>query len=88
MSDTIKPAAGSESITTGNGGYRASSSAINTPGAARSTNTETPLINVQPAKRSDLQPSYAQLLPDDDDASTTGWYGAMSMLPKLTSLNC
>jgi len=60
------------------GGYLASNSAPS--GGARSTNTESPLITVQPAKRSDLQPSYAQVLEEDpNDASTTGWYGSMSM---------
>lgn len=60
----------------GAGGYLASNSAPS--GGARSTNTESPLITVQPAKRSDLQPSYAQILEEDpNDASTTGWYGSM-----------
>lgn len=72
MVDTIKTTDSTPNI----GGYRASNSG---PGQPRSTHTDTPLIAVEPAKRSDLQPSYAQLLPDDDDASTTGWYGAMSM---------
>ena len=44
------------------------------PGAA-----QTGLINVQPPRREDLQPAYAQLLHGDDDASSHGWYGAMSM---------
>lgn len=79
MTDTIKT---TDSSTPNAGGYRASNS---TPGHPRSTNTDTPLIIVQPAKRADLQPSYAQLLPDDDDASTTGWYGAMSMSSRLSS---
>ncbi|THV51074.1 hypothetical protein BGAL_0124g00040 [Botrytis galanthina] len=43
-------------------------------GAAHS---EGPLINVQPPRREDLQPSYAQVLQGDDDTSTNGWYGSM-----------
>lgn len=38
------------------------------------------LINVQPPRREDLQPSYAQLLQgESEDATTHGWYGSMSM---------
>lgn len=44
----------------------------NTPG--RSDN---PLVNVQPPRREDLQPSYAQTL-HGDDQSSHGWYGSMS----------
>jgi len=37
-----------------------------------------PLIKVQPPRREDLQPSYAQVIkPDTEDASQHGWYGAM-----------
>jgi erythrocyte band 7 integral membrane protein len=37
-----------------------------------------PIINVQPPRREDLQPSYAQVIkPDTEDASGTGWYGGM-----------
>ncbi|GAB7323153.1 hypothetical protein MBLNU13_g05654t1 [Cladosporium sp. NU13] len=53
----------------------------------RSTNGDTsppvrgpndPIINVQPPRREDLQPSYAQIIkPDTEDASGTGWYGGM-----------
>ena len=68
----------SETASPSTGGYLASNSAPS--GGARSTNTESPLITVQPAKRTDLQPSYAQVLEEDpNDASTTGWYGSMSM---------
>lgn len=36
------------------------------------------LVNVQPPRKQDLQPSYAAVLnPDSEDASTTGWYGGM-----------
>lgn len=40
--------------------------------------SENPLISVQPPRREDLQPSYAQVLQGDDDTSTNGWYGSMS----------
>ncbi|RDW68288.1 stomatin-like protein [Coleophoma crateriformis] len=51
-----------------NGGFRPT---VNTPG--RSDN---PLVNVQPPRREDLQPSYAQIL-QGDDAGAHGWYGSM-----------
>lgn len=34
------------------------------------------IIKVQPPRREDMQPSYAQHL-QGDDAETHGWYGAM-----------
>ncbi|KAI9791188.1 MAG: hypothetical protein M1816_004180 [Peltula sp. TS41687] len=43
-----------------------------------------PMVNVQPPRRDDLQPSYAQTLVDDD-SSAHGWYGAMS---KYSSAGC
>jgi len=37
-----------------------------------------PIIKVQPPRREDLQPSYAQAIqPDTEDESTHGWYGGM-----------
>jgi erythrocyte band 7 integral membrane protein len=37
-----------------------------------------PIVKVQPPRREDLQPSYARVIqPDDADADTNGWYGAM-----------
>jgi len=37
-----------------------------------------PIINVQPPRREDLQPSYAKVIqPDTEDASQHGWYGSM-----------
>ena len=37
------------------------------------------LINVQPPRREDLQPAYAQILQgESEDAGTHGWYGSMS----------
>lgn len=42
------------------------------------------LINVQPPRREDLQPAYAQTLQgESEDAGAHGWYGSMSMLPHL-----
>ena len=36
------------------------------------------LVQVQPPRREDLQPSYAQTLVGESDQGTHGWYGAMS----------
>lgn len=37
-----------------------------------------PIVKVQPPRREDLQPSYAQVIkPDTEDASQHGWYGSM-----------
>lgn len=44
------------------------------PGAAGNN-----LLNVQPPRREDLQPAYAQTLQgESEDAVTHGWYGSMS----------
>ncbi|KXT02089.1 hypothetical protein AC578_6691 [Pseudocercospora eumusae] len=41
-------------------------------------NAVDPLVKVQPPRREDLQPSYAQVIkPDTEDASQHGWYGSM-----------
>ncbi len=50
------------------------------------------LINVQPPRREDLQPAYAQTLQgESEDAGTHGWYGSMSMylsaIPLLPDAN-
>ena len=38
------------------------------------------LISVQPPRREDLQPAYAQMLQgESEDAGSHGWYGSMSM---------
>lgn len=51
----------------------------NGAGAAPGANGNS-LIKVQPPRREDLQPAYAQTLHGDtDDAAAHGWYGAMSM---------
>lgn len=58
-----------------------------------SRNTD-PILNVQPPRREDLQPSYAQVIKaDDQDASATGWYAGMidtlgSMVGTLGAIPC
>ncbi len=52
-----------------NGGFRPT----HTPG--RSDN---PIMNVEPPRREDLQPSYAQTLAGESDQGNHGWYGSMS----------
>jgi regulator of protease activity HflC (stomatin/prohibitin superfamily) len=50
------------------GGYRPQ----HTPGRA-----DNPMVNVQPPRREDLQPSYAQTLVGESDQGNHGWYGSM-----------
>ncbi|KAL9057773.1 MAG: hypothetical protein Q9162_002114 [Coniocarpon cinnabarinum] len=46
--------------------------------AANGGGMNEPLAKVQPPRREDLQPSYAQVLqPDTEDASAHTWYGSM-----------
>lgn len=60
-----------------NGGFR--------NGAPGSDNR---LINVQPPRREDLQPAYAQTLQgESEDAGSHGWYGSMSMSPPTHYIN-
>jgi hypothetical protein len=41
------------------------------------------VIKVQPPRREDLQPSYAQTLQgESEDSATHGWYGSMSTSSK------
>lgn len=40
-------------------------------------------IMVQPPRREDLQPSYAQTLQGESDSSSHGWYGGMSEYTRL-----
>jgi len=41
-------------------------------------NHDDPLVKVQPPRREDLQPSYAQVIrPDTEDEAQHGWYGAL-----------
>ncbi|KAK4498226.1 hypothetical protein PRZ48_010883 [Zasmidium cellare] len=50
-----------------------------------SSRTAEPIVKVQPPRREDLQPSYAQVIrADSEDASQHGWYG--SMINSLGSL--
>jgi hypothetical protein len=51
------------------GGFRPS----HTPGSLNN-----PMVNVQPPRREDLQPSYAQTLVGESDQGNHGWYGSMS----------
>jgi hypothetical protein len=62
--------------TNGGGDSVKRSSNSDLPAPVRGAND--PIINVQPPRREDLQPSYAQIIkPDTEDASGTGWYGGM-----------
>ena len=45
----------------------------------RPSNQAGPLIKVEPPRREDLQPSYAQTLQGENEAEMHGWYGSMSM---------
>jgi erythrocyte band 7 integral membrane protein len=65
---SLKPAGGSTGV---NGGFRPS----HTPGSSHN-----PIMNVEPPRREDLQPSYAQTLVGDADMGNHGWYGSMSKL--------
>jgi len=53
-----------------------------------------PIVKVQPPRREDLQPSYAQIIkPDTQDDSQHGWYGSMittlgSCLGSLGAIPC
>ncbi|KAF2402508.1 stomatin family protein [Trichodelitschia bisporula] len=53
-----------------------------------------PLVKVQPPRREDLQPSYAQVLkPDTEDDPAHGWYGGMieglgSVIGTLGAIPC
>jgi len=50
---------------------------ISTNGSSR-RGVDEPLVKVQPPRREDLQPSYAQVIkPDTQDDSQHGWYGSM-----------
>jgi len=56
-------------------------STARTNGAGKSTpgRSDNPLMHVEPPKREDLQPSYAQTLAGESDQGNHGWYGSMSM---------
>jgi len=46
------------------------------PSRSTAGRSDNPLVHVEPPRREDLQPSYAQVL-QGDDASAHGWYGSM-----------
>lgn len=49
-----------------------------TNGATTSRRRDDPIVKVQPPRREDLQPSYAQVLKHEtEDDSAHGWYGGM-----------
>lgn len=54
-----------------------SSADTHAPTQASETATNRPLVGVNLPRREDLQPSYAQLLPPQEDDGTHGWYGGM-----------
>src|SRR3978361_482694 len=45
--------------------------------------SDNPMVNVEPPRREDLQPSYAQTLAGESDQGNHGWYGSMSKLPTM-----
>ena len=50
------------------------------PSNGQHRNADGALINVQPPRREDLQPAYAQTLQgESEDAGSHGWYGSMSI---------
>ena len=59
-----------------NGGFRPT----HTPGR-----NDNPLINVEPPRREDLQPSYAQTLAGESEGAH-GWYGSMSKFAQAPEL--
>ena len=67
MSDDFTPALGKQTLEV-NGG----------PSNSSTRRDNDPLVRVQPPRREDLQPSYAQILKhDSEDDSAHGWYGGM-----------
>ncbi|KAF3918718.1 Stomatin-2 [Arthrobotrys entomopaga] len=46
-------------------------------GAQSSTRSEAPLVDVQPPRAEDLQPTYAKIVSASDDKRENNWYGAM-----------
>ena len=71
MTEVIDTGAKSSTSRDLNGGFRP---AHGGPGGIGNN-----LINVQPPRREDLQPAYAQTLQgESEDAGSHGWYGSMS----------
>jgi erythrocyte band 7 integral membrane protein len=60
-------------------------------GASRLTNggpgtLDNNMINVQPPRREDLQPAYAQTLKgESEDVGSHGWYGSMSTFSQIST---
>lgn len=74
-------------------GLNGKGSSSDMPGE-RTPRSNDPLVKVQPPRREDLQPSYAQVLkPDTEDEAQHGWYGAMidglgSVIGSLGAIPC
>lgn len=46
-------------------------------GSSANSRAIDPIVHVEPPRREDLQPSYAQVIkPDTEDAAQHGWYGS------------
>ena len=46
-------------------------------GSSGESRAPEPIVKVQPPRREDLQPSYAQVIkPDTEDEAQHGWYGS------------
>jgi erythrocyte band 7 integral membrane protein len=46
-------------------------------GNSSNRGVDEPIVRVEPPRREDLQPSYAQVIkPDTEDAAQHGWYGS------------
>lgn len=62
---------------------KAPAGSSNTNGGFRhSPPHDSPMVSVQPPRREDLQPSYAQTLVGESDQGSHGWYGSMSKCPE------
>lgn len=73
--DSKQPAPLHPTSNASSGGFLAAASAM-PDGGTRSTHTDTPLIQVQPVRHGELQPSYAQHLGVREDDAGDGLYGA------------
>jgi erythrocyte band 7 integral membrane protein len=73
--DSKQPAPSHPTSNASNGGFLAAASVM-PDGGARSASTDAPLIQVQPVRHGELQPSYAQHLGVREDDAGDGLYGA------------